>query len=203
MFVCMLLQYVFAWIPSDVIMCDIDIDNMPEETAYVDLLIRIDGSDEDYTEFNAENGAKFGISEKSEIVSYNDNFQSYTFHIKNSFSEMKPFDIGDGWYCVQFISDTDGSLDEFREKYKAVKLAYLDEFGNVLGLTDEADIYGHKSGSVALNIGADGENLTCEISAGPPYWLIIAIPLAVILVAVLAIAVCIVYFVIATIKKIR
>ena len=47
------------------------------------------------------NGEKFGISQNSEIVNYNENgYMSYTFHYKNSVSNIEPY------YFVAFSCDT-------------------------------------------------------------------------------------------------
>lgn len=81
----------FAYIPQEWFTCDINDINIPEGTKYIDMLLPVETNDEAYTEFNSKNGEKYGIDEKSEIVRYcEDDYRSYTFHIKGAVSDLKP-----------------------------------------------------------------------------------------------------------------
>ena len=155
---------IFAWYPDSEIMCHVVTESMPADAVYVDMLIPIPETDEEYTGFNDSNGEKFGISHDSHIVQYNNGgFYSYTFHVTNAHSEIKPFDTGDGWYYVRFLDSYYDSFDDFRKEYRRAKFAYLDASGKVIATTNEIDIW-QDSESVNMQITVFGEKATCEIS---------------------------------------
>lgn len=113
----------FAFEPSSNFICYINTFNIPENTAYIDMLIPMESNDENYTDYNTENGEKFSIKQNSEIVKYNDNsFASYTFHYKNSFSEIKPH------YLVSFSCE-DSVLEENKALFDKIS-NYHTEFSN-------------------------------------------------------------------------
>lgn len=82
---------VLAWQPDSCFSVSIIEENIPENAVYVDFLLPIPPKDAGYVDYNEENGKKFGIAKNSEIVNYNqDGFVSYTFHITDADSEMRP-----------------------------------------------------------------------------------------------------------------
>lgn len=113
----------YAFSPSHDLRCEIIPNKIPEETTYIDLLIPIKLNDENYTPLNKSNGEKFGISQNSEIVNYNENgYMSYTFHYKNSISNIEPY------YFVDFSCDTNVyeenkdlflKVEEFKDKFSS------------------------------------------------------------------------------------
>ena len=85
---------VSAFMPTESFRCDIVEENIPDNTAFVDLLLPIQAEDEGYVDYNKANGEKFGISENSEIISYcEDGYRSYTFHIVDADAEIIPYDV--------------------------------------------------------------------------------------------------------------
>lgn len=85
---------VSAYMPTQSFWCDIVEENIPDNTAFVDLLLPISTEDEGYVNYNKSNGKKFGISENSGIVSYcEDDYRSYTFHIVDADAEIIPYDV--------------------------------------------------------------------------------------------------------------
>lgn len=97
-----------AWMPEKSFYCNIESENIPDGTAYIDLLLPIKEKDECYVEYNAKNGEKFNISKDSEIVKYNqDGYKSYTFHVLDADSKMS----------LRYVF-TFTALDEDYEMYK-------------------------------------------------------------------------------------
>lgn len=90
----------FAWTPSVYHICYIEHKKIPENAVYVDLLLPISTQDANYTPYHTANGELFGIASESEIIKYNeDGYMSYTFHLQDAQSEMRPH------YVVSFICD--------------------------------------------------------------------------------------------------
>lgn len=241
----------YAWTPSTYYYCWIDYYEIPENAKYIDLLLPISVSDANYTDFNSTNGEKFSISAESEIVKYNvDGYMSYSFHINDAISDIKPyyftsffcdesfynenqilfdklksndsyrenfFDDSDR-YLIEIshylYSDSDIALEEiyellysdsayidrdrnnstvgffddrssprlnadeylaFCKKYGAAKMAYLDENGNIISISNAVDIFNEKdvlNRTPVTHIVLTGNELTCEISYGPPFYLL-------------------------------
>lgn len=234
----------YAFYPSSYFYCCVATKELPENTAYIDILFPIKETDQDYTDYNLSNGQKHGISKNSEIVKYNkDGYVSYTFHNQNSESIIKPF------YQIEFICDNEfynnnttlfDGLNEFdtgnpikkqymfmvpmnsdleekvdnlfmfaqmdistekedvyvefsmkeklnkniindfsdlREKYKTAKLAYIDQNGNVISVSNSAEIYSNKEkllGSTYVEIKLNGDNLDVSLNYGPPIFLYVS-----------------------------
>lgn len=164
----------FARAPAYYYSCDVHRSQMPEGTVYVDMLIPIDESADEFTPYNDKNGEKYGISEDSEIVAYEeDGFASYTFHRNTARSDIKliPDESDTKIATVTFYvagesenygEDEFGASDEFGEKYRKAKFAYVDNNGNILALTNEIDI--DQGGYVELYIDIAGEKATADLN---------------------------------------
>jgi len=124
---------------------DINYRNAPEGTAYVDVLGKIDSSDEDYTDFNVvpqmlfrEDGMVLGyadsldIDENSEIAKYNDDgYMSLSVHSK----DFRYLDTNGDGSCRIVLNCS------IKDLYKApgkFKLAYVGKHGEILGVTKKA-----------------------------------------------------------------
>lgn len=119
---------------------------LPEGAVYADLLAPLPEGDGWYTPLNQEHAAARGWDENTPIVQYKeDGFVSLTFHMKDSRlteslaqAESGPLYFVDWW-----------SFDElqlFQEKCPQMKAALLDEDGNILLVSDAADIGPDRSG---------------------------------------------------------
>lgn len=107
----------FAFMPSESIHCNIITKNIPDNTAYIDMLIPIESIDENYIDYNTENGKKFNIHKESAIVNYCENgFESYTFHYKNAYSDIKPKYIVD-FSCEDSVVEHNKKLFDKIKKY--------------------------------------------------------------------------------------
>ncbi|MCL2488505.1 MAG: hypothetical protein FWE80_07465 [Oscillospiraceae bacterium] len=61
-----------------------EITGLPDTVVYVDLLIKIDGVDNNFSEINQENLDENGFSRTAQIVTYDqDGFRSFTFHYQD------------------------------------------------------------------------------------------------------------------------
>ena len=119
---------------------------VPEGTAYVDILCKIDSSDETYTDFNVvpqnltvrydgmllTDGDQFEIDENSEIAKYNDDgYMSLSLHS----TDVWFYDLHNGASNRLLLNC---SVNDLYKKYKGFKLAYVGEHGEVLGVTKKA-----------------------------------------------------------------
>ncbi len=156
--------------PSYSFLCDINISEIPEEAIYVDMLFPLEKTHARYCEYNEAAGEKNGISHNSDLVGYeNGGFRSYTFHIQGSHSEIEPYKETDGVYYVSFFEDKNGyddemfyELDDFGEKYKTVKFAYINASGDIIAETNEVDIW-NNSGYRDIYISIRGEFAECSM----------------------------------------
>lgn len=172
--------------------------NAPKGTVYVDVLGKIDSSDETYTDFNVapqeiENGNNtkydyltdgepLDIDENSEIAQYNeDGYMSLSIHS----TDVRLYDLdGDG--CDRLILNWNGS--DFYKKYGKYKLAYVGEHGEVLGVTKKAS---HSYDPNESNsVFADGDKATFSEEAESPtfYAAVTTIVLTIILTVIVIIA---------------
>lgn len=116
----------------------IELANLPQDTAYVDMLIPLSPEDGMYTELVTEN-LPDGFSAASPIVTYcEDGFRSYTFHYRDAASviAVQPKNSKQGPY-VLFFTDLANSEGLYRhqqavEDGKYIRLAMVDAQGNIL-----------------------------------------------------------------------
>ena len=65
-------------------------------------------------------------------------------------------------------------FSDLREKYKTAKLAYIDQNGNVISVSNSAEIYSNKEkllGSTYVEMKLNGDNLDVSLNYGPPIFL--------------------------------
>ena len=155
-------------------------DGKPENNiAFVDLLIPIAANSADYSEFNGENGGKFGISNDSQIALYDeDGFCSYTFHFKGASSGMGVQKSGYGEsYSVRFET----GAEDLEGKADRIKIAFLSTEGEILHITGPIQISGTSTGYFTGGIHIDPH--TFEVTDNGHYtspWLIILLSVRII-----------------------
>lgn len=129
-------------------MLRIDYKNAPKETAYVDILVQMNREDPAYVDFTQppqhfvreytdENGAwqceyvNLPITEESEIAKWNEEgYVSLTLHHKavEALRTGKNDSLNiDGYF-----------LEDIYKRYGKVRVAYVDDEGNVLKVTDKS-----------------------------------------------------------------
>lgn len=171
---------------------DLEWSNAPENTAYIDILIKMDTEDENYVDFTVppkkmtekylENGTtKFryedmSIDKNSEIAQFNDDgWVSLSLHHKSSGGITEIYNRM--VLCLNCYHDKDGIKSKYdvercdiltiSKNYGKFKCAYVDENGNVLGITDKSKKSYSMSNPYAVI--ADGDNVTFRIFDMPPF----------------------------------
>lgn len=162
---------------------ELKFNNAPEGTAYIDPLVKLGESDEHYayftsppqflvnthSEYDNTEDWEFGylnVTEESQIARLRrDGFVSlslhYTPHANVQFNAKKES------YLVFYGAEVSDNINEIFEKYGGLRAAYVDENGNVLGVTDRAvRVYDNTLPSTLI---ADGSTLTLVVN-GLPAW---------------------------------
>lgn len=175
---------------------ELEWSNAPKHTAYIDILVKMDTDDENYVDFTVppkklaekyiENGTSkyryesLPIGRNSEIAQLNDDgWVSLSLHHKSSGS----ITIQDNAvFCLNCCIDEDGikqnsdilscSIFTISKDYGRFKCAYVDEQGNVLGITDKSKKILAKASYAVI---ADGDDLTFRVFEFLPIKLIILI----------------------------
>ncbi len=147
-------------------------ENAPEGTAYIDPLIKLDISDENYTEFSAppqrivpykegDRVSKFlDVNENSEISRLNaDGYVSLSLHYATSFGvQLDENGSAHLEFWAWFNHDTFESIFEDCGGFRA---AYVDSGGRVLGITEPAvRVYDDTKPTALL---ANGSKLTFRV----------------------------------------
>ena len=172
-------------------MLRIDYKNAPKETAYVDILVQMNREDPAYVDFTQppqhfvreytdENGAwqceyvNLPITEESEIAKWNENgYVSLTLHHKavEALRTGKNDSLNiDGYF-----------LEDIYKRYGKVRVAYVDDEGNVLKVTDKSKkkYMGWQADHLVVN----GDSVVFQIGEEAPWMaglfciLALAIPL--------------------------
>lgn len=174
----------------DPYMPELEWSNAPENTAYIDILVKMDTDDENYVDFTVppkrmteryiENGTtkyryeNLPIDENSEIAQFNgDGWVSLSLHHKGSGGIAiwtNPV------LCLDCCYDKDGlkeksdrtycDIRKISKDYGRFKCAYVDENGNVLGITGKSGKSYNTSEPYAVI--ADGDNVTLRIFGMSP-----------------------------------
>lgn len=191
--ICAFIYFKFLTYNVDVQHMDIHFGDVPEGTAFADILLK-DSNDElrlnldINTNFNycALVGLipDFDIDENSEIVRYNeDDYRSLMFnHTDFGSVYLEGLEIArgenDAYMC--FGGYTQPILKHFRH----IKVAYCDKDGNILGITKEVEVKSVPLYYTEYEIKADGDDLSCKIVLARYYYVIAIFLLSVILLAV-------------------
>lgn len=175
--------------------------NAPEQTAYVDVLVKMDRDDPNYVDFTIppkrlvrENTDEEGwprvefvdlpINEESEIAKWREEgYISLTLHHKDvvELRIMENYEKEDGSYiATNEVLEVKGSFRrDFYKKYNNVKVAYVDEEGNVLKVTDKAKkkYIGYSSDNLVV----DGDLVVFEIGEAAPWIAVLFYALSILL----------------------
>ena len=155
------------------------VTNIPEETVYVELLIRLSEKDSCYRSLNSNNLPE-GIAEGSPIVTYcEDGFRSYTFHYRDARAQIRLTEEGtvtffaDGAQIYTSDSVAVGHLEDIEGRGK-VRLAMLDAQGNILQVSRSLSI--RPSGLFFYSMGIfyyDGAQDSLTVESYSSAWMII------------------------------
>lgn len=107
----------------------ISLTNLPEGTAYVDMLIFLPESSPLYTDLEAKN-LPDNFSEDAQIITFSqDDYRSYTFHCRDAVSSIA---VQRDNYVTFFGDDWDDEHNRYVSESGAIRLAMLDENGEIL-----------------------------------------------------------------------
>lgn len=136
---------VFANAPMPADHLTVVLSNLPDDAVYVDLLVKINQDDPNFMDFQSNNYSD-SVSKSSEIVSYSDgSFYSFTFHYKNSKSNIKIEHYYDDLYYVDFCNglnyqDYLTQYESLRNHYRDVKVALLDKDFNIIVVSESIQL---------------------------------------------------------------
>ena len=136
---------VFANAPMPADHLTVVLSNLPDDAVYVDLLVKINQDDPNFVDFQSNNYSD-SVSKASEIVSYSDgSFYSFTFHYKNSKSNIKIEHYYDDLYYVDFCNglnyqDYLTQYESLRNHYRDVKVALLDKDFNIIVVSESIQL---------------------------------------------------------------
>ncbi len=157
-------------------------ENAPEGTVYIDPLIKLDPNDDNYVLFATgphkivpidigESDADYeyewlGVDKNSEITRYcEDGYISLSLHLALSSGVVIS---GHDTVFLEFYAWTkDNRADRLFEHFGGFRAAYVDEYGNVLGVTEPAVLVYDDTKNTAFI--ADGSSLTLRVW-GVPKW---------------------------------
>ena len=170
--------------------CFIDMKyySAPEGTVYIDVLVKMDTSDENYTDFNAapqcyirydkdireDIWAELPVNSGSEIAKYNENgYVSLLSHCRGA--ELRVYNSVYNEENYNSERSLELSLVETEpfthmmilyERYGDFKAAYVDKDGNVLGVTETFKKTYDSGKSYFITV--DGDTLTFSLSERSP-----------------------------------
>ena len=176
---------VYAW-AVDTRYQSLTLSNVPEGTAFADILVKDKNGDEYAVDFNEENAGLLGVDRDCGLAAYDtDGYTSLLLrHNCAVFREVRHSEQID----ESFILNADNS--ELFNRYHHIKVAYCGKNGNILGVTDEVKVKYVLFDMPAYDIQADGQSLSCRVETGPPYYLLVLISLGLILlIAVIAVSI--------------
>lgn len=139
-------------------------ENVPEEAAFLELLIPMSQEDPYYRNFNQTACDETGLTSSAPIVSYldKDGYISYSFHMEHAVSDMKLETWGNGQEGYHSCGFGEGAyagsqthLEYIQRNYRTIKAALLDAEGNILVVSDAASIRPGHSGYLTGSISFD------------------------------------------------
>ena len=151
------------------------LENLPEGTAYVDLLIPLEESDPHY--YAGLSNSSVGFSPEAEIMTYcEDGYRSYTFHYADAKSRITPERfLGESTLCVTFFESDLSAPNAYThledvESRKWIRLAILDADGNILKVSEKCDL---RVGFFSYSLNSfsyDGLSNTLEMETSVSAW---------------------------------
>ena len=136
---------VFANAPAPADHLTVALANIPDNAVYADLLIKISKDDSNFIDFQP-NAYADSILESSEIVTYSqDGYYSFTFHYKDSKSNIKIDHYYDDLDYVEFCNglkynDYLTQYENLLNNYNDVKVALLDKDFNIITVSQAAKL---------------------------------------------------------------
>lgn len=131
---------VYAYRLSPYLYMETTLDDIPKNTAYIDLLLPIQKKDEHFVAQKEEISSVHHIFDNSllqlprdcEIANYDDAYYSYLFHFNDSTISVRP--IEDGFYIN--YGEEQKLLDDYLLNVDDFKVAFVDAQGNIIQVSD-------------------------------------------------------------------
>ena len=176
---------VYAW-NTDTRYQNIELKNATSGTAFADILVKDRKNDKYAADFNEENAQLLGVTKDCGLAAYDtDGYTSML--LRHNCAVFDKADLTEH-SCVYSKLNVDNN--KLFNHFRKIKAAYCDKDRNVLGVTDEVKIEAVVFNTpAAYIIQTDGEPLSCRISTGPPYYMMVVVPVFVLLPAIVLIAV--------------
>lgn len=176
----------FAW-NVDTSHLDISFGEVPEGTAFADILVK--GKWDDYDmDFNVYNGSVLRVDSSCELAKYDEDGYTSLF-LKHKSITLEQVDLSPESKNKHMEFAVEMGTEKLFNHYRHIKAAYCDKDGNILGFTNEVKVEKVTWGNPYYKIEANGSNLTCDVKRGPAYFMIVLVPAMFIALAVIIIAV--------------
>lgn len=148
---------------------EISATNVPDGAYYMDILIPMRSDDPYYSDYNQYMGQKTGLPKGSAIANFYDKgYISYSFHMKNATTDMVPKKIvsekgtlykcsfGLNSYAESYLyNEHPTHLHYIQEHFEKIRVAILNQNGDVLAISDTAFItpprLGYLSGEISYD----------------------------------------------------
>lgn len=165
----------FAW-NVDTLRQSITLKNAPEGTAFADILVKDKNNDKYAVDFNDENGKLLGVGKDCGLAKYEEG--GYTsMLLRHNCAVFEKSDM-ENMYVVFGLKEEN---DEIFNHFSQVKVAYCDKDGNILGVTNASafETVHFFNTPAAYTIETNGEGIYCRVSTGPPYFMMLVVPVLV------------------------
>ena len=172
------LIYIFACMA---ISGHVDFDHMniyfgevPEGTAFADILVKGRAEDREI-DFNVSNGYVLKLDSDCELAKYNeDGYASLLLRTGLAVledHELSP-ETSDKHSCLGLETGDDDIFDHIHH----IKVAYCDKDGNILGITEEAEVKSVLFGMPEYTIKADGNKVKLDAHVSLPFFWGVVLP---------------------------
>jgi len=176
---------VFAW-NVDTSHLDISFGEVPEGTAFADILVK-GNWEENNMDFNVYNGSVLRVDSSCELAKYDEDGYTSLF-LKHKSITLEQVDMSPESKNKHMEFAVEVGTEKLFNHYRHIKIVYCDKDGNILGTTNEVKVKKVTWGNPYYKIEANGRSLSCEVTTGPPYFMMVLVPAAFILFAVIVIA---------------
>lgn len=129
---------------------EVDTYHFTDDACYIDLLVKMDSDDEDYTEFNNDNMERFDF-DKTKLAEYRDqdDYISFSCHYKDIYSDpiinpkkVNDTSISENCFTLDKRLETDLNLmNSLYDKKREFKIAILDKNGSIIQVSDPFEVH--------------------------------------------------------------
>lgn len=137
---------VYAYRSSPFLNVQATLEDIPQNTAYIDLLLPVQEKDPYFVPQKDELDAVYNIFDYSrvelpndcEISKYNDAYYSYYFHFEKS--TISAFPVGNDDSIYINYGENQKLLEDYLLKIDSFKLAFVDVQGNIIQMSDSVSV---------------------------------------------------------------